>query len=207
MEKNPNGDLLHLVLISHALSSPIQVIKDDKIHENIGSKFKGNPIIVIYDSTSQNKWKWIDSNFNPTKSIFDLVAKTLNKNTKDIIEICAKELLHNKQITSILRPAYKKYEKEGKLNFKENDRQSTIDLGNSNTFEYKKSKLIDSISNMPLGKYKLTSVLNIYIENKMKKIMNSCLSTIKTEKKLNRSIYTIENLQICIDKNKVTYLY
>ena len=42
MKKNPNGNLLHLVLLSHALSSPIQVIKDKKMHENIGADFKGN---------------------------------------------------------------------------------------------------------------------------------------------------------------------
>ena len=46
MKKNPNGNLLHLVLLSHALSSPIQVIKDKKMHENIGADFKGNPKIL-----------------------------------------------------------------------------------------------------------------------------------------------------------------
>jgi len=55
MDKNPNGNLLHLVLLSHALSSPIQIIKDNMMHENIGSKFKGDPIIVYYDSNSPNK--------------------------------------------------------------------------------------------------------------------------------------------------------
>ena len=164
MNKNPNGNLLHLVLLSHALSSPIQMIKDKKMYENIGSKFKGKPIIVVYNSNSPNKWKWIDDNNNPATSIFDLVASILNKKTDDIIDICAKELLNNKQITSILRPAYKKFDKEGKLNLQEKEevKQNIIDLGNSNAFEYNKNSLEDSVSNLPLGNFYSIPVVTLF---------------------------------------------
>ena len=159
MKKNPNGNLLHLVLLSHALSSPIQVIKDKKMHENIGADFKGNPIIVVYDSNSPHECKWIDNNYKPAKSIFDLVADILEKNTDDLIDIWAKELLRNKKITSILRPAYKQYEKEGRLHFQVGEKINTIDLGNSDGFEYNKSKLANSVSKLPLSKYSLISHL------------------------------------------------
>jgi len=63
--------------------------------------------------------------------------------------------LNNKQITSILRPAYKKFDKEGKLNLQEKEevKQNIIDLGNSNAFEYNKNNLEDSVSNLPLGNF------------------------------------------------------
>ena len=140
------------------------MIKDKKMYENIGSKFKGKPIIVVYNSNSPNKWKWIDDNNKPATSIFDLIASILNKKTDDIINICAKELLNNKQITSILRPAYKKFDKEGKLNLQEREevKQNIIDLGNSNAFEYNKNSLEDSVSNLPLGNFYSIPVVTLF---------------------------------------------
>lgn len=152
MEADPNGNLLHLVLLSHALSCPIQIIKDQKMHENIGAHFRGNPIIVSYNSNSAYKWKWVKSNNNPADSIFELVASTLDKQTDDIIDVWAKELVRNKQITSILRPAYKKFNRADRPIINEEGKQHTIDLGNSDEFEYRRSEVEDAVSELMLSK-------------------------------------------------------
>ena len=114
IEENHNGDIHHLVLLSNALSTPIQMIKDGKMHEIFGSHFRGNPIIVSYNSGSTNKCKWEDIQQNKYKSIFHLVANLLNKKVEDIIKEAAKELSKSGKSASVLRPAYFKHIKENK---------------------------------------------------------------------------------------------
>ena len=154
IEENHNGDIHHLVLLSNALSIPIQMIKDGKMHEIFGSHFRGNPIIVSYNSGSTNKCKWEDIQQNKYKSIFHLVANLLNKKVEDIIKEAAKELSKSGKSASVLRPAYFKYIKENKYinsnheESKEKQANNRISDNNSHKIESLIQKLYWGMKNI-----------------------------------------------------------
>ena len=143
IEENHNGDIHHLVLLSNALSTPIQMVKDGKMYEVFGSHFRGNPIIVSYNSGSTDKCKWEDIQQNKYKSIFHLVANLLNKKVEDIIKEAAKELSKSEKYASVLRPAYFKYIKENKY-INSNHEESKGKYTN-NTLSDKNSHKIESL--------------------------------------------------------------
>lgn len=89
---NPNGGIQDISLLSNTLSNPIQVIKDGKIFETFGDKFRGNPIVAEISSNIENGSKWLDSNGVPADSIYHLAAKSLNKDYDDVLDQWSKGL-------------------------------------------------------------------------------------------------------------------
>ena len=90
--ENPSGSVSDLSILSKALSTPIQMVKDGRVYETFGDNLPGNPIVAILSSDSKGELKWKDNNGVESDSIYHLVAKSLDKSYEDIIEAWSKDL-------------------------------------------------------------------------------------------------------------------
>jgi hypothetical protein len=107
IKNDDDGSFMHLGIISKALKNPIMVYIKGHLYAHFGSEYKCNPIKIIYDKDKRNKWKLANTK-DEFDSIYDLVAKHKNVESKEIKKLASEEAQSNSDYVSAMTPALKR---------------------------------------------------------------------------------------------------